>query len=249
MSDLNTKDQYNQIIFNQNSPLTITSREIAELTGKRHDNVMRDIRRVVGNLEKHRQEQLASNNRCATDLVWCCETEYYLDGNGRKREYYRIDKYVSGCLLAGYNDVSRFIIVKRWDELEKAEANRSQNQFNGTDISAIEIALQQNRLLTVNLEQTLKLAKKQEETDRKVDDLKTRVEMMDGDTGYRTVIAHGRINGFYVPSNLAKTIGISASKLARKRGFTVGIVPDERWGTVNSYPIHILDEVFPLFFD
>lgn len=31
--------------------LTMTSREIAELTGKRHDNVMRDIRTMLDDLE------------------------------------------------------------------------------------------------------------------------------------------------------------------------------------------------------
>jgi hypothetical protein len=39
------------LIDSGNAPLTMTSREIAELTGKRHDNVMADIRKML--LELH----------------------------------------------------------------------------------------------------------------------------------------------------------------------------------------------------
>jgi hypothetical protein len=38
------------IIISGNRPLTMSSRDIAELVGKRHDNVMRDIRVMLEEL-------------------------------------------------------------------------------------------------------------------------------------------------------------------------------------------------------
>ena len=42
------EDNMNQLLTTK--ALTMTSREIAELTGKRHDNVMRDIRTMLDDL-------------------------------------------------------------------------------------------------------------------------------------------------------------------------------------------------------
>ena len=64
----------------------MTSREISELTGKRHDHVLRDIRTMI--------EQLSTT----PDLGWNCETATYVDAKGESREMYRLDKDTT-CLL------------------------------------------------------------------------------------------------------------------------------------------------------
>ncbi len=78
--------------------------------------------------------------------------------------------------------------------------------------------------------------------------LERRVELMDGDTGYQTVTAYIRKHGWKVPLSQAKAIGQKAAKLAKDLCVQIGTVPDERWGTVNSYPIALLDEVVAEFF-
>lgn len=84
----------------------MTSREISELTGKRHADVMRDIRVMIG--------QLSTD----ADLSWYCETATYVDAKGESRDMYRMDKDTTLTLVSGYNAVLRFRIIKRWQELE-----------------------------------------------------------------------------------------------------------------------------------
>ncbi len=89
------------------TPATMTSREIAELTGKQHSNVMRDIRVMI--------ERLSATS----DLKWHCETETYIDEQGKPRDMYRMDKDTTLTLVSGYDAVLRFRIIKRWQELEE----------------------------------------------------------------------------------------------------------------------------------
>ena len=87
---------------------TMTSREIAELTGKQHSNVMRDIRAMI--------EKISAD----ADLRWHCETGAYIDEQGKTREMYRMDKDTTLTLVSGYDALLRFRIIKRWQELEAA---------------------------------------------------------------------------------------------------------------------------------
>ena len=85
---------------------TMTSREIAELVGKRHDNVMRDIRSMI--------EQLSATS----GLSWHCESSTYTDEQGKPRDMYVMDKDTTYTLIAGYRADLRFKIIKRWQEIE-----------------------------------------------------------------------------------------------------------------------------------
>jgi phage regulator Rha-like protein len=87
-------------------PATMSSREIAELTGKQHAHVMRDIRAMI--------ERISAD----PNLDWHCETETYADEQGKPREMYRMDKDTTLTLVSGYDPVIRFRIIKRWQELE-----------------------------------------------------------------------------------------------------------------------------------
>ncbi|HAO33184.1 MAG TPA: Rha family transcriptional regulator [Candidatus Competibacter sp.] len=91
-------------------PVTMSSRDIAELTDKNHSHVMRDIRAMLARL------------KVDPNLDWHCATETYQDGQGKAREMYRMDKNTTLTLVSGYDAVLRFRIIKRWQELETPEA-------------------------------------------------------------------------------------------------------------------------------
>jgi len=94
------------LIPSSNTPATMTSRDVAELTGKRHSDVLRDIRSMI--------EKLSAD----ADLRWHCETETYIDEQGKPRDMYRMDKDTTLTLVSGYDAVLRFRIIRRWQELE-----------------------------------------------------------------------------------------------------------------------------------
>lgn len=100
----------NSLIPLSSTPSTMSSREIAELTGKQHSNVMRDIRAMIDRL------------KADSDLNWHCETETYTDEQGKTRDMYRMDKDTTLTLVSGYDAVLRFRIIKRWQELEAKPA-------------------------------------------------------------------------------------------------------------------------------
>ena len=86
--------------------LTMSSREIAELTGKQHNNVMRDIRVMMEALEQD------------SNLSSVCKQTTYSASNGQKYPQYELDKDTCLTLLLGYDPVARMKVVKRWQELE-----------------------------------------------------------------------------------------------------------------------------------
>lgn len=91
------------------SVLSMTSREIAELTGKRHDNVLRDIDALIETLPS----ELRNGIKAST----------YVSGSP-PREYrqFVLDRDSTYCLITGYDAVSRMRIIKRWQELEGKQA-------------------------------------------------------------------------------------------------------------------------------
>ncbi|HGN2959415.1 TPA: phage antirepressor KilAC domain-containing protein [Proteus mirabilis] len=99
----------NQITTLVNSgELTMSSREIADLTGKRHDNVMRDIRNMLSDLGVLLKTEEAEeiNNL----------------GMSVKQKYYLLNKEECLCLISGYSIKLRMAIIKRWQELESQKS-------------------------------------------------------------------------------------------------------------------------------
>lgn len=85
---------------------TMSSREIASLTGKRHDNVKRD---VVAMLKDLKVDPLTFE-------------DIYLDGRNREQVQYLLDREHTDCLLTGYSAAMRMAVIKRWRELESQVA-------------------------------------------------------------------------------------------------------------------------------
>lgn len=79
---------------------------------------------------------------------------------------------------------------------------------------------------------------------RQIDAIAQRQADLDGDTGYMTALAFCRREKVPAPLSLARRLGVMATDLCRDLGIRTGRVPDERWGSVNSYPVEVLQECF-----
>lgn len=84
---------------------TMSSREIAELTGKRHDHVCRDI-------------ELLNETLAQESLPKVGESIYVAD-NGQSYREYLLSKEQTIDLMTGYNRNLRVRINRRWQELEQ----------------------------------------------------------------------------------------------------------------------------------
>lgn len=105
------------------SPTTMSSREIAELTGKRHDHVLRDIEAQLADfLDK---EGIPKNGETPgkTGLLRFEDTQIN-EQNGQAYRIYRLPKRECLIVVSGYSVELRARIIDRWLELE---ANQPQS--------------------------------------------------------------------------------------------------------------------------
>jgi len=92
----------NALIAGNGGSLTMTSREIAELTGKQHKDVLYDIRNMLEKLEIESAQFSAD----------------YKDTKGRTYQEFRLDRELTLTLVSGYDIPLRHRVVTRLAELE-----------------------------------------------------------------------------------------------------------------------------------
>lgn len=132
--------------------LTMSSRDIADLTGKRHADVMRDIRIMMDALQQN------------ADLRSVCISSTYVGENEQRYPQYELDKDTSLTLLLGYDTVARMKVVKRWQELEAQLAPK----LPQTMAQALRLAAEQAERLEQQAEQLALAAPKVAFVDRYV---------------------------------------------------------------------------------
>lgn len=118
------------------NPVSMSSREIAELTGKRHDNVIRDIREMLDALEKD-----------ASDL-----RDQFTEKKDRRgyTSSFHLDRELTETLITGYSVQLRHKVIKRLHELEgkvrELEAAKDSRQRARLEAPALADAVKYTRL-------------------------------------------------------------------------------------------------------
>ena len=132
----------------------MTSIEIAEITGKLHKNVLRDIEKMEKSWEKI--------NGLKFELV------KYKDSKGELRPCYSLTKTECLYVATKYNDEARAKLVLRWEQLEKENLNRK--MYGGFNVpktfrEALLLAAEQQRMI--------------EEKDKELEVTRPKAELMD----------------------------------------------------------------------
>ena len=130
----------NLMVIESSNVLTMSSLEIAELTGKRHDHVMVDIGKMLSDLGK-----------AAPDFAG---TAFYEVNNAkRSRKIYNLPKRETLILVSGYSVAMRARIIDRWQELEEKQTPATPKTY----IEALEKLLESEKEKLV-LKEELKAA-------------------------------------------------------------------------------------------
>lgn len=106
----------------------MSSREIAEFTGKRHDHVMRDIKKMLLDLYPAGAPNFGGT---------------YLSEQNKELPLFNLDRKHTDCLLTGYSAIARMKVIERWHELE----SQSKPQIPQTYSEALQLAADQAKQL------------------------------------------------------------------------------------------------------
>lgn len=179
---------------------TMSSLQIAELTGKRHDAILRDIRNLL-------EQGVAAHNFVETS---------YTDKSNRQSPCYQLTK--TGCLIlaSGYNAVLREKIINRWIELETEATKQYQVPTSFREALLLAAAQQeqieeQQKLLLVQGEQIA-------EKDKAIAELHERTSYLDQILNSKSTVTTTQIAQDYGMSAKKFNIELRNLKIQRKVG-------------------------------
>lgn len=227
-----------------NQPLTMSSQELADLTGVRHDNVMRTIEGLLekGLLRFTQIEEIEQINNL---------------GCKRKVKCYKSDKRDSLVIVARLSPDFTAKVVDRWQELEEGLQSGKNNIQLAVPQSlpealrlAATLAEEKDRLVYERdeaIRTKSQIGSKREATamatagvmTKRVIELEAKLGIVqDRAIRFATVLAiESRIMSF-------KANGRKLANYCRKMGLKFNEVPDTRFGKVNSYPAEAWQGVY-----
>lgn len=121
---------------------TMSSLEIAELTGKQHSNVMRDIRNILEQLEDRRQFSFELSSRL----------QPMPNGGSKEVSCYILTKKDCLLLASGYDANLRAKIINRWEELEAEKQDKVEKKLPKTYLEALKelvVVVEANEMLSL----------------------------------------------------------------------------------------------------
>lgn len=220
----------------ETSVTTMSSLEIAELTGKAHKNVIRDIDKIISVL----------GNELKIEPV------KYRDKKGEMRDCYNLDRESALLLTSGYDVHLRLKIIRRLDELESgiAQPKPAIPQSLPDALRLAATLAEEKEQLQIERDEAVKA--RQWINDKKVASamgtagalanklkkLEAKINSKASAIKYATVLAiQSRVKDL-------KASGLKLGNYCRKYGLEIQDIPDPRFGIVHSYPADAWKNVY-----
>ena len=181
---------------------TMSSLQIAELTGKNHKDVMRSIRNMEPAWEKVNGRKFA--------LV------EYTDSKGELRPCYQLTKTECLYVATKFNDEARAKLVIRWEELERA--NFKQLQVPTTFREALLLAAAQQEQIEEQQKLLLVQGEQIAEKDKAIAELHERTSYLDQILNSKSTVTTTQIAQDYGMSAKKFNIELRNLKIQRKVG-------------------------------
>ena len=215
----------------QNVARTMSSREMSELTGKRHDSVKRTIETLAFKTDKEGKP---------APVIGTPQIVEYLDTLGRPANEYHVSKRDSFVVVAQLCPEFTAALVDRWQELE-AQAKQPR-ELSRMDLIQMALASEQETL-RVTAERDLAIAtkaligSKREATAMATASAKSReVATLRAQLGinerHATIIAVERATGLKFPKNGY----VPLRRWCKAHDVEPEVVVDPRYGTVKAWP-------------
>ncbi|MEY0486396.1 hypothetical protein AB7459_14720 [Providencia rettgeri] len=236
-------------LITQNHQPMMSSREIAELTGKRIGTVHRDIRAMVPAL------YAVDNGIDTKSYCWGTSKEEMIsfllhhniqgvmvnfDDRGYVYEFL-LDRRHTEILISGYDVVRRAAIIDRWHALETGQAKPAVTQPVLSKMEILQMAMESEagRIAEKERADTAERTKSQISRSREASALgklsaatrqnRQLSERLGESVKHATITAVQNATGI-------KHSPYPMRKWCKERGIEVEIVPDPRFGSVKSWP-------------
>lgn len=215
------------IVENVNGVLVTTSNRVAEELGVNHKHLLDKIDGYIG--------KFSSAELSAQFYI----PHNYKDSSGKSNRNYLITKKGVAQLIGGYNSAvpkAFELNVSYINEFERME-NYIRNQ-QAKPLTPAEQLLAQAKVM-VDMENRLNILEKNNA--RLENHLRRTIT-----NEYFTVIGYANFRGINANTYNSSVIGRKASKICKDCGLAIGKVIDSKYGTINTYPLDVLDEIFAL---
>ena len=196
----------------------LSSREVAEMVGKDHSDLLKDIRRY--------QEYLTEGNFPLSEYF---KEDTYKDSTGRTLNCYLVSK--KGCEFIAHKMTGQKGAIFTAKYIERFHEMQDALQKPMTQLEIMQMSI--NQLV---------------EQERRMNELESRMDMIEAKSQtvpneYFTIAGFATIRKQKIDVALANLLGRKASKLSREYGYDIGKVSDPRYGTLNTYHVDILNKV------
>jgi phage regulator Rha-like protein len=218
-------------ITSASNELTMSSREIAGVTGKKHGHVMRDIKSMFSDIGED-------------------ESKFggiYLDAYKRQKPLFNLDRAHTDCLLTGYSAKARIKVIKRWHTLEAAQSKpvalTQDDQLLQLAQGVIRLTAERDEAIKtkalINDKRTATLMNKASQDAKKIKKLESKLQNAGSHVSLMAAKLPQRIDTEYKSNvqvwRILKSISLSM-------GLDIVKVKDERYGEVNTYHVDVIEQ-------